>query len=241
MRKIKGILFDKDGVLVDFDKTWVSVLLALARQLANSDRHLEKILLRSAGYDSDKNEFLPGSVWGAGNTNDLVAIWKTHLSDHSQSQLTQHIDTNCLNVEPVALFDLNRLQNLFSWCRQQNMQLGIATNDVQLSAVNTMKQFGLHNDLSIIIGYDSVDNPKPAADPVLLFCEHCEVQSQEVLVVGDNVHDLQMANAGNVALKVGVLSGNSKYQDLKPYADVILENVLELPDLLRMHDPRILS
>ncbi len=104
---------------------------------------------------------------------------------------------------------------------------------IKLASLSDAKDICQEGFIRFYEKYDSVDNPKPAADPVVLFCENCKVHSQEVLVVGDNVHDLQMARTGNVALKVGVLSGNSEYQDLKPYADFVLDSVLELPDLLR--------
>ncbi len=232
MEKIKGILFDKDGVLVDFEKTWVNVLFDLAKFLSNLDSALEARLLSSAGFDAKKNTFTSGSIWAAGNTNDLVTVWEEYCTDYSREQLILQINTRCMNVTPVALFGMEQLQLLFSWCKKQDLVLGVATNDLESSAVNSMKLFGLYNDLSIIIGYDTVDHPKPAPDPLNFFCRHCELFSQEVLVIGDNVHDMQMAKTGKAGLKLGVLSGNSTLSHLDPYADYVLNNVLDLPEFL---------
>ena len=40
MADIKGILFDKDGTLVDFQKTWFAIGDRLALQAAGGDRAL---------------------------------------------------------------------------------------------------------------------------------------------------------------------------------------------------------
>ena len=46
---IKGILFDKDGTLVDFNRTWFAIGDRLALEAAGGDRDRADALLRSAG------------------------------------------------------------------------------------------------------------------------------------------------------------------------------------------------
>ena len=38
---IAGVLFDKDGVFVDFEKTWTPVLKAIAADAAQGEKALE--------------------------------------------------------------------------------------------------------------------------------------------------------------------------------------------------------
>ncbi len=51
-------------------------------------------------------------------------------------------------------------------------------------------------------------------------------------MIGDNVHDLQMARAGGAGLAVGVLSGTGSRQDLEGLADLIIDSVAQLPHVL---------
>ena len=46
---ITGILFDKDGTLLDYVKSWVPVNYELARIAARGDDDLARVLLRAGG------------------------------------------------------------------------------------------------------------------------------------------------------------------------------------------------
>lgn len=229
---LKGIVFDKDGVLVDFDRTWVNMLVDMARAWAGDDDREYERLLSVAGYDGANHSFFSGSIWAAGNTDDLVLAWdKTGLLSE-QEKLAAFVNQHCLDCEVVPLFPVADLQRVFVGLKQAGLQLGLTTNDVESSARTTMTAFGLSPYLSLVVGYDSVTNPKPAADPMLDFCHHCELEPAHVAVVGDNVHDMEMAVAAGAGVKIGVLSGNSTADELRPHADFVLDSVMDLPQLL---------
>ena len=233
---IKGIVFDKDGVLVDFEKTWINVLVEMARVLSAGDPSLNKSLLDLAGYVKEPEGFLSGSVWAAGTTTDLVEAWGPLLENQSAGQLLEFINVSCLDVEPVALHGVEALQEMFLALKAAGFKLGIATNDLVDAAVKTMEVFGLDAHLSLVCGYDSVENPKPAADPVIAFCQVTGLEPKDILVIGDNVHDLEMAQNAKARIAVGVLTGNSSLEELAPHADYVLESVLDLPKLLQQEN-----
>ena len=54
---IKGIMFDKDGTLVDFQATWFAIGDALALRAAAGDRARADGLLERAGYDFERQCF----------------------------------------------------------------------------------------------------------------------------------------------------------------------------------------
>ena len=75
---IKGILFDKDGTLVDFQTTWFAIGDLLALQAADGDRTRADALLAEAGYDFAARRFRANSVFAAGTNADIVALWYPH-------------------------------------------------------------------------------------------------------------------------------------------------------------------
>jgi len=98
---IKGIVFDKDGVLVDFDRTWVKMLVDMAAARAGKDQKENQRLLATAGYNAKTNSFFSGSVWAAGNTRDLVDAWDESGDEVERQKLTAFINQQCMDCEIV--------------------------------------------------------------------------------------------------------------------------------------------
>lgn len=229
---IRGILFDKDGTLVDFPATWEPVLRALAAEFAPDDAGRAEELLALAGYDPAIGGFRAGSVWAAGHTLDLVRVWAPEADAVRQAELALWVDGFCSRVAPETAAPIGDLRALFDSLAAEGYLLGIATNDSARSATATMERLGLLADLTLVMGYDSVPDPKPGPGPVLLFCEHAGTRPEEIAVVGDNVHDVEMARAAGAGLAIGVLTGNARREHLEDHADYLIQSVEDLPALL---------
>src|SRR5690606_7798074 len=81
---IKGVLFDKDGTLVDFHATWSAVADRMALEAAEGDRPAADRLLAAAGYDVDTGHFKADSVFAAGTNRDIVDLWFPDLPRRRQ-------------------------------------------------------------------------------------------------------------------------------------------------------------
>ena len=230
---IRGILFDKDGTLIDFPSTWTPVMQALSLEFAKGDRARAEELMEIAGYDPDTGTFKPGSIWAAGNTLDLVTAWMPDASDSEREDVARWVDNYCEDIAPDTAVAITDLVQLFGSLRDSGLALGVATNDVTRSALSTMQRFGVADLLTVVLGYDSVAKPKPAADMVVDFCAAAAIEPGDVAVVGDNLHDLVMARAAGAGLAIGVLTGNGTREDLGAYADYIIDSIEDLPRLLQ--------
>ncbi len=231
--RLRGLLFDKDGTLLDFNRTWLPVYRAAALRLAGDDEERAAAMLEAAGYDAVANHFAGGSLLTVGTTDQLIDLWQPGLDRETRRGLVGEIDDlfaagTAEHLEPVA-----GLGNALSLFLDDGYILGIATNDGTRSAELCVDKLGLAASFSFVTGYDGVENAKPAADMAHAFCVACNLQTSEIAVIGDNSHDLEMGTAAGVGLRVGVLTGNAGREELAPHADLVLDSIVDLPAELR--------
>lgn len=230
---IKGVLFDKDGTLIEVNGTWVP----LYRQMLLQDfsvpaAEVEEMLVKG-GYEPLTGVFRAGSTLAAGTTSQLVQLWWPGLSPEEQKKRTQLIDNDIAPQAKQFIKPLMELSLVFDELRDMGLRLGVATNDSFRSAMAQMNHLDVHHYFDHIIGWDSVVIPKPSGHMIEYFCERTGLKPGEVAMVGDNGHDMEEARHGGAGLAVAVLTGNSAHSDIAHMADHTLTSVADLPALLR--------
>lgn len=230
--RIRGILFDKDGTLVDFQKTWFAIGQAMALRAAGGSPDGADALLEAAGYDFARHRFRADSVFAAGTNADIVGLWYPDLTPAERRDVVRHFDTFTAAEGAARSVPLEGAREALARLHAAGIKLGIATNDSTSGAEQTLAAIGVAHLFDAAFGYDSVVNPKPAPDIVHAFADLTGLAPAELAMVGDNRHDLEMARAGGVGLAIGVLSGTGTRETLSPLADVVLDSVADLPAVL---------
>ena len=232
MAEIKGILFDKDGTLVDFHATWFAIGDILAMRAADGDRARADSLLDAAGFDFAAHRFRPDSIFAAGTNADIVALWYPHLADGARQALVDEFDHFTTDEGASRPVELPGCREALAALHASGLRLGIATNDSTGGAERTLLALGIAQMFDAAYGYDAVANPKPAPDTIHAFCDLTGLKPAQLAMVGDNRHDLEMAKAGGVGLAVGVLSGTGTRESLGALADIVLDSIADLPGFL---------
>lgn len=232
LQAIRAVLFDKDGTLIDFDRTWFSISWQLAQRSAEGDEARARALLDAGGYDWLSERFRANSVIAAGTVEDIVSLWHPDLGDAQLRELIEEYDAYCVTEGARSAVAIEAVRETLERLRAMDFRLGIATNDSEAGAHATAKALGIDSLFDVVIGYNTAARPKPHPDPLLYFAEKLKLQPHQIAMVGDNLHDLETAHAAGAGLAVGVLSGNSPREALEPRADIVLDTVAGLPDLL---------
>jgi phosphoglycolate phosphatase len=229
---IKGILFDKDGTLVDFNATWLAVADLMAMDAADGDRAEADRLLVAAGFDFSVKRFKADSVFAAGTNLNVVELWFPHLSGAERLDQVAHFNTITTEKGAALAVPLPGVAEALAGLHAKAYRLGVATNDSTLGCERTLATLGVAQLFDAAYGYDAVANPKPAPDTIRAFCDLTGLKPQEIAMVGDNRHDLEMARAGGCGLAVGVLSGTGTRESLASLADIVLDSMVDLPSVL---------
>ncbi len=204
---MRAILFDKDGTLIDFDASWGPAYWRLALDLAEGDEDRALAMLVAGGMDAATSRFAPGALLAAGNTLDIVQLWFPALAGDARVAMIARIDTIFHENGITCSVPVAGLDETLTALAAMGLQMGVATNDGTESAIAALTALGVADHLPQVYGYDSVARPKPAPDQVLAYAAAISADPAEIAVVGDNVHDLEMARAAGAGLAVGVLSG----------------------------------
>ena len=228
MARIKGILFDKDGTLIDHEATWAPITIAIARHAARGDERLADELLLHGGFDPRTQTFRAGTPLAAGTPPEIAAVWAEILGDRAPPSLAQDIhdmfDAGSSNSQLLP-----GIRDALLHLRREAEFLGIATSD---SLAGIHGSLGHHDVLDLfdfLAGYDSGHGTKPGPGMVQAFCRAVRLDPCEVAVVGDNTHDLRMGIAAGAGLVIGVLTGTSGYSDLAGEAHLVIDSVAAMP------------
>ncbi len=228
----KAVLFDKDGTLVDFNSTWHALYEKLALEVTDGDAAEARRLLVDGGFNPDNRSFAAGSELAAGTTPGIVRLWLPDANDSDFANWCARLDRAFVEEGPLAAIPVDGLERTIKVLINAGIVLAVVTNDLESAAENTMKRFGIRSSFVAILGYDSVPDPKPAAGPVLKFCEMTGILPREVLVIGDNSHDIEMARNAGAGYAIGVLSGTGTLEVLSKDADAVLNSIADLPEWL---------
>lgn len=229
--QIAGILFDKDGTLLDFDASWGPVNRDVALMAADGDQALADHLLLVCGMDPVSGEIAPDSLFAAGNTIEIAEGMINAGSPFMVEALVPKID-DCFARAAELSVPVTDLEPLFARLHGKGLRLGIASSDNERSIRVAAERFGILPYIDFIAGYDSGHGSKPEAGMVLGFCAATGLAPSEVAVVGDNNHDLHMGSNAGAGLKIGVLSGTGSRETLTPHSDMVLANITELEAVL---------
>ncbi len=232
--RISGILFDKDGTLFDFQKTWGQVIETVLDTLA-PDRETWTRMARAGGYDPVRGTFVAGSPVVAESNGAIARLWRQFRPDLSETEIERVLDDTALDSlsDPDALFPATPdLPGLLNGLRGAGFSLGVATHDSELSAKSQLKAAGAIEAFDFVAGFDSGHGLKPGPGMLFAFARVTGITPDRIAMVGDSRHDLEAGLSAGAAATIGVLTGPATRADLKPFASHVIPSIADLPSLL---------
>jgi phosphoglycolate phosphatase len=231
--RLKGIVFDKDGTLFDFHRSWSAWARSFLEGLAGGDRLRAARLAHAVGFDLERSAFLRGSPVISGTPGQIAELLLPYLPGLTPAALISRIN---LSSAQAPMVEAVPLAALLAELRARGLRLGLATNDGEAPTMAHLDAAGIAPFFDFVAGFDSGFGAKPDPGPLLAFAEHVGIEAACVAMVGDSRADLVAARAAGMRA-IGVLTGPAQETDLAPLAEVVLPDVGALPFWLGFDRP----
>ena len=225
---IRGIIFDKDGTLFDFNATWGAWARGMLEAETGGDPVLFARLAEALGYDTANERFFPESIVIASTAHAVADRIIDVMGPQDREALLGRMHAAAGAVDQVEAVPL---ADYFTGLSGRGLRLGIVTNDAEAPARRHLDRAGVTGHFDFIAGYDSGHGAKPEPGQLLAFCAATGLDRAACLMVGDSTHDLHAGRAAGMRT-VGVLTGPAPVEELAPHADVVLPDIGHIPDWL---------
>ncbi len=244
----KLIIFDKDGVILDLEATWLPVARAVASYTADLvpvrkivDVPITSItaldLLFAVGVDDELGYINPKGIFATGSFPDIRAKWQSILPpdmisldrDQDYQNEVKKIVTKQISQATVSKGDVvTPLRNL----HRIGYTLALVTNDDVEHAKKNLHDLGISDLFSTIIGANSGYGSKPEPNGLLHCCAVAGVGPEQSIMVGDTIADYGASLAAGCHSFVCIADA----YEFRPHDDIkqddIIANLMCLPDLL---------
>ena len=226
------IIFDKDGTLIDFDYMWGHWVTELARRLQNyTGLPVSAELFRAMGFDPVTERVLAEGKLAVTPMILLRALAVDMLEKLSLPSLLAEasVARAWFVPDPVALArPFADLPHLFGQLRRHGLKIAVATTDDREPTAATLAGLGVSHFIDSLLCADDHIPVKPAPDMILTICQRLNLPPARAIMVGDSIADMQMGRAAQAGLSLGVLSGVSSAEILRPHADLLLPSIADL-------------
>lgn len=238
---IKGILFDKDGTLIDFFSLWLKAALEtvpvfLRHNEIEPTAEMQEYIQQVIGIEKEKVD-----PKGALAYKSYGEIAKDISAALEEKQI--YLDAEAVRQQIETLFVENvtgngadyqqfvNVEELIETLKECGIAIGLATADTVGSATACLEKLNVLQEFDYVGADDGIMQPKPAPDMFERFKEQTGLDANEIAVVGDTYNDIVFAKE-NGGIAIGVLSGVSSREDFHGEADYVLDSIGELPDII---------
>jgi 2-phosphoglycolate phosphatase len=180
--RLKAVLFDLDGTLLDTAPDFVQVVHQLRREHDLS-------LLDEALISSQVSN----------GARALVTLALDLTEDHEAFESKR---LRLLEIYSSLLGNDTRpypgIIALLAQLDAHNIGWGISTNKPRAYTAPLLETLQLHPAPGSVVCPDDVGNPKPHPESLYLNCKHLGCQPHEVVYIGDHVRDIQAGRAAGM-------------------------------------------
>ena len=206
-----AVVFDMDGVIFDSERAVMECWIELADKYGIEN--IEKSCLACAGTTAQRTREIMLEAYGADFPYDEYA-------KEASAMYHEKYDGGRLPVKPGVV-------ELLTFLKQKGKKIALASSTRRQTVIAQLRDAGLLDYFSVVIGGDMVERSKPAPDIFLKACEELGVRPENAYAIEDSYNGIRAAYAGNLRplMVPDLLPANDEMTEL---SDAVLENLIEV-------------
>ncbi|MFW3592068.1 HAD family hydrolase [Staphylococcus caprae] len=226
---MEWILFDKDGTLIEFDKSWEKIGVRLVDKLLETfPVHDKEVAHRQLGIIDDK--IVPDSVMGSGSLGDMIKSFND-VTGQDTTDWTRDTSQELVDTRVPENNWIEGVQDVIQELRNEGYKIGIVTSDTKKGVNQFLEETQSKSLFDLIISTETHAEEKPNPKVLAPLFDAYDVSPNQVAMIGDTANDMKTAINAKLGLGIGVLTGIAKREELHE-ADVIIDSAKDVKQIL---------
>ncbi len=232
--QIEGVIFDKDGTLIDFSH-WGPLMVERAGALrkrfgldGGAARELSLIL----GVDPATGRTTPAIHRPREETERLSASFLSTVLGIPEGEALHAVRETFAEVDKGFPWEKHLrpapgARELLSRLKDAGGIVAVVTHDSTAPARRHLLYAGLLEYVDLVVGADRFAARKPDPEGILYACKILALPPSGMAVVGDSREDVEAGKAAGCSPVIGVLTGKGRGEDLQG-ADHVIDDLREI-------------
>ena len=199
MSSVRGVVFDKDGTLIDLDARWVPVFTTLIDRLADrcDDQSLVASLSNRLGIDGDR--LVPDGCAAVDTSEQIFGRVIAELVErgHDAAAAAEMVGSAAADAMTSAgpVQPIGDVAGALTTLRASGRRVGVATSDDRANTVSELTDLGVIDLVDAMRCADDGGPVKP--DPAVLtsIANDWGVDAHALVFVGDSRNDMETARS----------------------------------------------
>ena len=224
MTKKLTILFDLDGTLVDTAPDLVLAHNHVMKKFGYKSKPIQEIKsLVGMGAKSMFGRFL----WKNAK-EELKQVKEKEIRDQMVKEFISFYGNNIL-VESKLV---NGTKEFLSWCKKNNIAMGVCTNKQEHLAIDLLKKIGINDYFEYIAGCNTFEYCKPDARHLTSMVEIMNGDIKKTVMIGDSDVDAKSAENASVPF-VLIENGYTEVKSSEIKHDHLIKDFIGLAGIIK--------
>ncbi len=227
----KGILFDKDGTLLDYNAFWIPVAVNGVRLLCGDDSKAADAVLDAIGAYKGISGVLCGGTYAeiTDAINKALADGGFGIGGFTVAEVERSYEDSIDAGVIIPVCD--DLRGVLCRLRERGIVLAMVTSDNREMTATCLERLGISDCFDRVYTTDGENPSKPDPYYIEKFCGEFGFGRDEVVMVGDTGTDMKFARNGGIR-SIGVAKDGESMKKLWAMSDVVARDVSVVEKLI---------